>query len=162
MTTGWCGRMQASFGPMHDADTLLHHPHHHAIEIPAPANQINELSWKKNHLAEKNEHRELIPCPGRASEASGARLADHLHYQVACTQGGETVARPPRESCSSQTCRSGCHLSPSHLQAKKAHATRTSTTAPASRDHEPPDCVSYMQRVDPSSKNLKSYADARR
>ena len=118
MTTGWCGRMQASFGPMHDVDTLLHHPHHHATKIPAPANQINEFSWK-NQLSKKNEHRELIPCPCRASEALGVRLAGHLHYQVACTQGGETVARLPRESCSSQTCRSGCHSSPSHLQAKR-------------------------------------------
>ena len=94
MTTGWCGCMQASFGTMHDADILLHHPRHHATEIPAPANQINEFSWK-NQLSEKNEHRELIPCPCRASEASGARLAGHLHCQVACTQGGETITRHP-------------------------------------------------------------------
>jgi hypothetical protein len=153
MTTGWCGRMQASFGPMHDADTLLHHPRHHATKIPAPANQINEFSWK-NQLSEKNEHRELIPCPCRASEASGARLAGHLHYQVACTQGGETVTRPPRESCSSQTCRSGYHSSPSHLQATRG---RMQPERPPQRQHPVTtslrDCVSHMQQVDPSSKN---------
>ena len=107
-------------------------------------------------MSEKNEHRELIPCPCRASEASGARLAGHLHYQVACTQGGETVARLPRESCSSQTCRSGCHSSPSHLQAKRG---RMQPERPLQHQNpvttSPRDCVSHMQQVDPSSKKLK-------